>query len=76
MPKDDEPLVFKVSGAGTLAGVGNGNPVVVESFQNGTRSTFWGRAVAVVRASKAPGTIKVEVSGGGLPTTSADIISR
>ncbi|MBW8745005.1 MAG: DUF4982 domain-containing protein [Sphingomonas sp.] len=72
MPDADTLLTFKVDGAGVLAGVGNGNPTALESFQSGKRSTFHGRAVAVVRAGHKPGPIRMEVSGAGLtPATIA-----
>jgi len=72
MPEADKLLSFKVDGAGLLAGVGNGNPTALESFQSGKRSTFRGRAVAVVRAGRKPGAIRLEVSGAGLtPATIA-----
>jgi beta-galactosidase len=66
MPEADKLLTFKVDGAGVLAGVGNGNPTALESFQSGKRSTFRGRAVAVIRAGRKPGSIRMEVSGDGL----------
>jgi len=66
MPDADKLLTFKVDGAGVLAGVGNGNPTALESFQGGKRSTFHGRAVAVIRAGHKPGAIRMEVSGPGL----------
>ncbi|QUD90331.1 glycoside hydrolase family 2 TIM barrel-domain containing protein [Phenylobacterium montanum] len=65
--KNDVGLSFKVLGAGVLAGVGNGDPVALESFQSGKRSTYHGRAVAVVRAGDKPGAVQVEVTGAGLP---------
>jgi beta-galactosidase len=71
--KDDKRLVFEVHGAGVLAGVGNGDPVALESFQSGARSTFHGRAVAVVRATRAPGSAVVDVTGPDLPPTSVTI---
>jgi len=76
MPKEDVRLQFKVSGAGTLAGVGNGDPTALESSQSGVRSTYRGHAVAVVRVVKAPGPITVEVSAEPLPTASVQITSH
>jgi beta-galactosidase len=63
----DKTLHFTVTGAGMLAGVGNGKPYGTESFQSGLRSTFHGEAVAAVRAGTAPGAITVKVSAEGLP---------
>jgi len=71
---EDKPLTFKVAGPATLAGVGNGDPVALESFQSGRRSTFHGRAVGVVRAGKLPGLISVEVTSPDLPSASASIV--
>ena len=66
LPESDKPLTFKVVGAGVLAGVGNGNPTALESFQSGKRSTFRGRAVAVMRAGHKPGAIRIQASGDNL----------
>lgn len=65
---DDRQIRVRVSGAGTLAGIGNGNPVDVSSFQSGERKTFHGRVVAVVRAGTQVGPIVVEIDTEGLPS--------
>lgn len=66
--KDDRQIRVRVRGAGTLAGIGNGNPIDVSSFQSGERRTFHGRAVAVVRAGTRAGPIVVDIEAGGLPS--------
>ncbi len=66
--KDDRKVRVRVSGAGTLAGIGNGNPVDVSSFQSGERTTFHGRVVAVVRAGAQAGPIVVDIETEGLPS--------
>jgi beta-galactosidase len=63
----------RVSGAGTLAGLGNGDPRDASSFQSGKRGTFHGRAVAVVRAGEKAGPIVVEVEVDGLPTRQVQV---
>ena len=73
MPESDKLLTFKVDGAGVLAGVGNGNPTALESFQSGSRSTFHGRAVAVIRAGRTPGAVHMSVAGTGLTAANAII---
>jgi beta-galactosidase len=70
---EDIPLRFTVSGAGELAGVGNGDPTALESFRNGVRSTWHGRAVAAVRAGKEPGRIQVQVDSEALPSAAVDV---
>lgn len=63
----DRNVHVKVSGAGALAGIGNGNPIDASSFQSGQRKTFHGRVVAAVRARTRAGPIIVEVGSDGLP---------
>lgn len=65
---DDRQVRVRVSGAGTLAGIGNGNPIDVSSFQSGERKTFHGRVVAVVRAGAQAGPIVVDIEAEGLPS--------
>ncbi|SOD55811.1 beta-galactosidase [Pseudoxanthomonas wuyuanensis] len=65
---DDRQVRVRVSGAGTLAGIGNGNPIDVSSFQSGERKTFHGRAVAVVRAGTQAGPIVIDIETEGLPS--------
>jgi len=76
MPDADKLLTFKVEGAAVLAGVGNGNPTALESFQSGHRSTFHGRAVAVVRASRKPGETRIEATGTGLTPATITIAAQ
>ncbi|WP_338761081.1 glycoside hydrolase family 2 TIM barrel-domain containing protein [Massilia sp. METH4] len=64
----DRKFRVSVKGAGTLAGVGNGNPMDASSLQSGERSTFHGRLVAVVRAGVEAGPIEVEFAGEGMVT--------
>ena len=66
--KDDRKIRVRVRGVGTLAGVGNGNPADISSFQSGERTTFHGRVVAVVRAGTLAGPIVVDIDAEGLPS--------
>lgn len=59
-------LSFDVSGAGTLAAVGNGNPTDMASFQQPKRTTFRGRCLAIIRPTDTQGTITVKASATGL----------
>ena len=45
----DDEVTVSVSGAGVLAGLGSAAPATVESFVDASHSTFYGRALAVVR---------------------------
>lgn len=66
--KDDRKVRVRVTGAATLAGIGNGNPVDVSSFQSGERTTFHGRVVAVIQASSKPGPIVIDIDTEDLPS--------
>jgi beta-galactosidase len=72
---DDREVRVKVSGPGTLAGLGSGDPQDASSFESGRRKSFHGRAVAVVRAGKKAGSITVEIEAEGLPTQVIEIDS-
>ena len=62
----DRNVRVTVSGAGVLAGFGNGNPRDASSLQSGNRKTFHGRAVAAVRAGTEAGPIVVEIAADGM----------
>ena len=51
---------FKVSGEGSLIGVGNGDPNCQQSDKEPKRSLFNGLAQVIVQASRDPGEIRVE----------------
>jgi beta-galactosidase len=62
VPTADNMIHFKISGAGKLIGVGNGDPNCQESDKEPKRSLFNGLAQAIVQASREPGAITVEAS--------------
>jgi beta-galactosidase len=74
----DRKVRVSVSGAGTLAGIGNGNPMDASSLQAGERATFHGRVVAAVRADAAAGPVFVDVVAEGLPARRVrlDVVMR
>lgn len=65
---DDRQVNVRVVGAGELAGMGNGKPNDISSFQSGPWKTFHGRVVAVVRSALQAGPIEVQVDVNGLLT--------
>ena len=62
----DQKLTVKAEGAGTLQAFGSARPHMKEDFVSDTHTTFYGKALAVIRAGYEPGTVKVTVSGEGL----------
>ncbi len=72
LDKDGQPVPtagnligFKVSGAGTLIGVGNGDPNCQESDKEPKRSLFNGLAQVIVQSTKRPGEIHIEAAKEG-----------
>jgi beta-galactosidase len=57
----DTAVRVEVAGAGVLAGYGSGNPKTAERFDADTRTTFDGRALAIIRPT-GTGAITVTVS--------------
>ena len=62
-----------VETAGSLQAFGSARPNMAENFYSETHTTFYGKALVVVRAGYEPGTIKVTVSGEGLEDQSVEI---
>jgi beta-galactosidase len=60
VPTADNLINFKITGAGTLLGVGNGDPNCQESDKEPRRSLFNGLAQLLVRGTKSPGVINIE----------------
>ena len=71
----DREVRVTVSGAGSLAGIGNGNPMDASSFKSGIRKTFHGRLVAAIRSGTQAGPIIVKIKGDGLPERDVEIDS-
>jgi beta-galactosidase len=65
VPTAGNVIAFKVSGAGVLIGVGNGDPNCQESDKEPKRSLFNGLAQVIVQASREPGEIHIEATKEG-----------
>ena len=63
---DDQLVKYEISGNGTLAGVGNGNPRDVSSFQEPEKKVFQGRGLVVIKPTGKAGDIRIVASGEGL----------
>jgi beta-galactosidase len=60
IPTAGNLISFKVTGEGSLIGVGNGDPNCQESDKEPKRSLFNGLAQVIVQSTRTPGTITVE----------------
>lgn len=65
-PLADNKITIRVEGAGSLAGVGNGNPQSFEPFQADHVYLFNGKAMIIVRSGRDPGGLAVAVQTEGL----------
>ncbi|MFL6332583.1 MAG: glycoside hydrolase family 2 TIM barrel-domain containing protein [Pyrinomonadaceae bacterium] len=74
-PKAENLVRFSVEGPGTIAGVGNANPVSTESYQQPQRKVWQGRALVVVKSGKQPGRITLRATAQGLPPATVVIDS-
>ena len=63
---EDTAVTVEVDGAGTLLALGSARPNMGENFFSDTHTTYYGKALAVVRGSDAPGKITVTVKAKGL----------
>jgi len=74
VPDAQNLLRFEVTGAGRIAGVDNGNPASLESFQGRERRAFSGLALLIVRSNRGvSGSIRVAVGADGLTPAGATL---
>ena len=75
VPDNDVRLVFVVSGPGKLIGVDNGDLRSQESYQASSRTTYQGKALAVVQSTGSPGLIVLTALADGLSAASTGILA-
>lgn len=68
-PKTENLIHFKIKGPATIAGVGNANPVSIESYKLPQRNAWQGRCLVIIRSGKKPGNVLLQVSSPGLQST-------
>ena len=66
VPTADNPVAFRLAGAGRIMGTGNGDPTNQEPDGGSSRKAFNGLAMALVQSGKSAGSITVEASSPGL----------
>lgn len=69
-------LTAGVDGAATLLGFGSANPVTDENYTRGAFTSYRGRALAVLRALRAPGEARLSVAAAGVGTAQIAIPVR
>jgi beta-galactosidase len=70
---DDIMVNFEISGNGEIAGVGNGNPVDLSSFQQPRKKTFQGKCLVIIHPEVTPGKIIIKAKSEGLKECSLEI---
>ena len=76
LPTTDNLVTFRVTGAGKLVGVGNGDPTDQESDKGTSRKAFSGLCMGIAQTTKTAGKIVVEASSPGLAAASVTIASK
>jgi beta-galactosidase len=74
-PKAENNITFNLTGPGTIAGVGNANPVSLESFQLPYRKAWHGRCMVIIKSDAVPGKIILKASSPGLQDATIEIES-
>ena len=73
VPAANNRVTFKVTGAGGLIGVGNGDPASHESDKGNQRCAFNGLCLTIVQSTRASGKITIQAESPGLNSASAVI---
>ncbi len=74
-PKAENFVRFKVDG-GTIVGVGNANPISIESYQLPQRKAWQGRCLVIVKSNQKPGNITLTALVDGLPAAKTIVIAK
>ncbi|MCX6879847.1 MAG: DUF4982 domain-containing protein [Verrucomicrobia bacterium] len=72
-PNADNLIRFDLEGPGTIAGVDNGDPTSHEPFQATQHQAFHGLCLAVIKAGRTPGEIRLQASAQGLSSEAVAI---
>jgi hypothetical protein len=73
VPAASNEIIFTVTGAGKLLGVGNGDSSSHESGKGTRRTAFHGLCLAIVQASHTRGAITMTADSGGLRPATVSI---
>jgi beta-galactosidase len=74
-PKADNTVSFEIEGPGSIAGVGNANPVSLESFQLPRRKAWHGKCMVIVKSDTNAGKIHLKAASTGLKSANLEIES-
>ncbi len=75
-PNADALISFKLTGPGTIAGLGNAWPDGTEPYQGSECHVYHGRALVVVRTTREAGPLQLEAHSPGLASSKIEITSK
>jgi beta-galactosidase len=76
VPDAAQKIKFEVSGAGSIAGVGNADLLSDEPFVNDERNVFQGKALLILRSNRQMGDIKVKATAKGLKSAKTVVVTE
>jgi len=65
-PKAENLVEFEIEGPGTIIGVGNANPISLESYELPKRKAWQGKCMVIVKSQQKTGEILLKASSNGL----------
>jgi len=74
-PKSEDLVTFAIEGPGTIVGVGNANPVSLESYTIPKRKAWHGRCLVIIKSDSKAGQIIIKATAPGLNPASIEINS-
>lgn len=72
-PLANDKINITLEGAGSIAGVGNGNPQSFEPFQANAINLFYGKAMIIIKSGQKAGKVNIKVRANGLKEDAVEI---
>jgi beta-galactosidase len=76
VPTAENSIAWSITGPGTLVGLDNGNPVDTTPYKGTSRKAFSGKALAIVRSTKAAGSIVIQATSNGLASEPLTVVTQ
>jgi beta-galactosidase len=73
VPFADNTISFRISGAGKLVAVGNGNPASHTPFKGNVMEAWQGRCLAIIQSGSNKGTVTLSASADGVKPASITV---
>ena len=72
-PTAENLITFEIEGAGEIVGVGNANPVSLDSYQLPQRKAWQGKCMVIVKSKNEEGNITLKVKSAGVQEATLQI---